>query len=309
MKPFRDAALSTPLFRQATGMRLQVQTPFILLLFFALWLTGAALGRLLLRPLSGVFPPGILSESLADTVSKIFLCGTQIILFFLWVRFAEGRPARSLGFSSSPLQYLSGVLIGMGMIILIAGGMAACGVVHFIPRWNLENGCGLILMIPGWMIQSAAEEISVRGWLLPKLGQKHPLAAILVTGLLFGLLHLLNNGVTLLSFCNLVLAGWIFALYAVYTGNLWGACGLHFAWNACLNNLFGFSVSGFSPVGGHLFEAQVAGSQLLTGGTFGPEGSVLCTLVLLTALLIFVRLCQRKFCAFYNSILYNKNER
>lgn len=154
------------------------------------------------------------------------------------------------------------------------------------------------IMALGWIVQSASEEIAIRGWLIPSLEKNStPITAISITAIIFGILHLFSSGVTVLSFINLTLSGIFFAGYAILNGNIWGVCGLHFAWNFALGNIYGLPVSGFADNGEKIFQTQQIGPSLLTGGAFGPEGGLITTITLLIAIAAFIlkwRKNQRK---------------
>ena len=87
-----------------------------------------------------------------------------------------------------------------------------------------------------------------------------------------------NSGVNLLAVFNLILFAVCMCLYVLKTKNLWGACGFHAVWNYAQGNIFGLSVSGHSELPS-IFTAEIAGPKLLTGGSFGPEASVIVTVI------------------------------
>ena len=172
--------------------------------------------------------------SFALSLRKVLICGIQIIVFFAWVKFVERRKIVTMGFISNhrARAYLSGTLIGFFSIAIIVLVLMLFGAVE-IDFNNLFSVnlliSSLFVAVFGWMIQSASEEIAIRGWLIPMLGVRYnPLVAVLFTGGVFGIIHLFNNGATVLSFINLTLSGFFFALYAINAGNIWGVCGLHF---------------------------------------------------------------------------------
>lgn len=112
--------------------------------------------------------------------------------------------------------------------------------------------------------------------------------AILVSGLMFSVLHLENPGASWIWLARLFLQGSLLA-YAVYkTGSVWWSVGYHTGWNWASAPLFGAAGSGYLDQG-HLFDFTPTGSVLITGGTVGPEGSifafvaVLCAFILLLA--------------------------
>jgi hypothetical protein len=68
-------------------------------------------------------------------------------------------------------------------------------------------------------------------------------------------------------------AGVLLSAAYYLTRRLWFPIGLHAAWNFSLAGIFGLRVSGVDPVRGFI-QGSLHGPDLLTGGSFGPEGSV-----------------------------------
>ena len=116
--------------------------------------------------------------------------------------------------------------------------------------------------------------------------KSNKIIAIVVSSSLFGLLHMFNSGFTMQSLIDLILFGILETFYIIKTDNLWGAAGIHGAWNFAQGNIFGVLVSG-STTGSSLLQfAPGSGPDWLTGGSFGAEGSIVCTLVMLVTILI-----------------------
>ena len=140
---------------------------------------------------------------------------------------------------------------------------------------------GLALLVPFFVVQASAEEIVVRGCLLTNLAEGaagtvgktvSTVAATVLTGGLFGLLHWTNPGTTLLSTVNITLYGVLLGACYVLTGRLGIACGFHVAWNYALS-MWDFPVSGLDT-GVALVGTRTTGPELVTGGSFGPEGGL-----------------------------------
>ena len=75
------------------------------------------------------------------------------------------------------------------------------------------------------------------------------------------------------------------ALYLLKTDTVWGVAGIHGAWNFAQGNLFGILVSG-QPSGTSLMIFMPQGHQgWLSGGSFGIEGSIMTSMVLLLLIL------------------------
>lgn len=254
----------------------------IVVVFALLWGVSFALGRLLFGDLLG--------NNFA--LRRILLCAFQIGIFFLWVKFIEKKSIITLGFDRRKvLKFVLGFIIGVSSITVITM------ILYFIGAIQLEmnqdnNGSihtylGMILILLGWFVQSGSEEISIRGWLVPNISEKYnSLVAIATTSIVFGVLHLFAPEVTVLSFVNLVLSGIFFAMYAIKQNCLWGVWGCHFGWNLSLGNIYGFSVSGFSPFGCTILSSKTIGHDILTGGSFGPEGGLLATVLLVIGIAI-----------------------
>ncbi len=111
--------------------------------------------------------------------------------------------------------------------------------------------------------------------------------AVLVSGLMFSVLHLGNPGASWIWLARLFVQGVLLA-YAVYrTGSLWWSVGYHTGWNWASAPLFGAAGSGYLDEG-HLLDFTPTGSSLITGGAVGPEGSIFAFVAVLCAFLLLV---------------------
>jgi membrane protease YdiL (CAAX protease family) len=174
----------------------------------------------------------------------------------------------------------AGMLSG-GLLLLVSLG--AYRVVGF--QANLLTALGGLLTTAALFLGLAAfEEFLHRGYLFQNLidGLGLPAAATL-SCLLFAALHLINPGENLTGILAVLLAGILFVVLAVRTRCLWMAVGLHAAWDWA-HFLFGVPCSGLHMQGG-LLRMQSAGPVWLSGGSAGPEGSVLSLLLLGLAIL------------------------
>ena len=111
-------------------------------------------------------------------------------------------------------------------------------------------------------------------------------AACAILSPIFGLFHLSNEGATVFSTINLGLDAMMICLPFLITGRLGMSIGMHFSWNVMQGAIFGFANSG------HIAKALIISSEMpetmLTGNTFGPEGSVLLLPMTLIAVLLIV---------------------
>jgi hypothetical protein len=132
----------------------------------------------------------------------------------------------------------------------------------------------------GFMIVALEEEFHYRGYGLYTLTQGIGFwpAAILLSAI-FGYSHLGNSGEDWLGIFNASAGGLLFCLLLRRSGDLWMPIGFHASWDWTQTYFYGVPDSGHT-LQRHLFNGNFFGPRWLTGGTVGPEGSVLLTLLL-----------------------------
>lgn len=286
------------LFTESAKSKLNLNIFIIIAIYFLLWVMGLFVGRLAAKQVINILSAALtVDKSLTFAIKELITCGIQILIFFTWVCRIEKRPIKTMGFQAlNPLKsYLKGFIVGFIAISAIAAALIFSGQVKIVS-YNTDLAPLFFAAISlGWIIQSASEEIAIRGWLIPMLGNRStPITAIVLTSIIFGTIHLFNPGATVLSFTNLVLSGAFFAEYAIYSNNIWGVCGLHFSWNLILGNVYGFPVSGFLPFGETFLTVKQVGSTFLTGGDFGPEGGFITTVILLIGIVALTLMLLKK---------------
>lgn len=205
-----------------------------------------------------------------------------ILVVFLFCRLLQKRRLRTLGFVKKDIlkEYGIGILAGFAFFSvcvglgLLTGGLKFGGI-------SPEFSIGIFaLYLLGYMVQGMAEEVLCRGYFLGSYARRYPVyAAVLANSLLFAALHLLNSGISVLAIVNLTLFGIFASLYFVRRGSIWGIGAFHTVWNLVQGNFYGIKVSGMSLGNTFLTMNPVEGKELLNGGDFGMEGSLICTLV------------------------------
>ena len=129
-----------------------------------------------------------------------------------------------------------------------------------------------------FLLVGVVEEVVFRGILFRLITDKWNIAVGLTTSsLLFGLAHLGNPGATLWAALAIALAsGWLFGMAYAYHQTIWVPIGMHWAWNYLEGGVFGCAVSGAPLDYQPLITPRINGPDILTGGAFGPEASIIC---------------------------------
>ena len=135
-----------------------------------------------------------------------------------------------------------------------------------------------------------------RGYMIPRLAARYGLIpAITVSSVLFCLFHGMNPGFNVTAFINLVLISVLYALISYYTGNIWIVCAAHTFWNFTQGNIFGLEVSGNAGNVSMIHTSLSSkASDLITGGSFGPEGGLAVTAVTVIAIVAVVLIYRKK---------------
>ena len=186
-----------------------------------------------------------------------------------------------LGWSAASRRNLSlGLLGGIGAALVVLIGPVVFLAADFerIPGRHMQWGA-TILMSVVLLFGAVGEEMLFRGYgfqvLVRAMG---PFAAILPVSVLFGFAHSQNLHFTWLAFANTALWGVLLGYAFVRAGDLWLPIGLHFGWNWVLP-LLGVNLSGFTmDVTGLSLHWKIG--ELWSGGSYGPEGGLLTTGIL-----------------------------
>lgn len=270
---WRDFARRTPLLR--------------LPVFFILLLAADIAAQLTRMWTIRHAPPG--GADWASLAAVLLLAAALIGIYSGLVRLLESRAAGEL--AARPVQAGAGILLGLALFSSVFLLLHAVGA----ARWlGVAAHFDVMPILAASILAGVGEELAFRGGLFRILEERFGTAAALAGSAgLFGLLHALNPGATVLSTAAIALeAGVLLAAAYALTRNLWFAIGLHLGWNFTEGGIFGVAVSGGS-VGKGIFSVSLAGRTLLTGGKFGPEASVIAIAVCLAVAVVLLVLTAR----------------
>lgn len=225
-------------------------------------------------------------------IASLFVTGASTIILMLYVRFGEKRSLCTMGFvkKHAVTDYLLGMVIAFAMFSACIGMCVAAGAMEFSGYVLDGQYVSLALLFVGFIIQGMSEEVICRGFMMTSFGSKAGAAAgMLFNSLVFGALHLGNDGVAPLAMVNLVLFGVFMSVLVLKLNSIWMACAIHSIWNFVQGNFYGVLVSGMDS-GASIFRFEsTKGFELLNGGSFGMEGGIATTIVL--AVVIIIVLC------------------
>lgn len=234
----------------------------------------------------------------ADIAPQVALGGAVLVgvlaisVYALLVGWLERRDIRELALGRGIPLLIGGLVLGF---VLIASVYAVLWGLH-AALWLGVIGFGAVLPFVAMAVLSGiGEELIFRGGVFRILEDMFGTGvALILSGALFGALHIGNPHATWLASLAVALeAGVLLAAAYAATRNLWFPIGIHIGWNFTEGGVFGAAVSGSG--GGHgIVDMPLHGSALITGGSFGPEGSLVALVVCaLAGLLFMVRTIQR----------------
>ncbi|MFF4898299.1 CPBP family intramembrane glutamic endopeptidase [Streptomyces sp. NPDC001068] len=227
------------------------------------------------------------------TLAVGLLTAVVAVPVYRWVvRRTEHRPVTEVGRDGARAAFGRGTLTGVAAFTGVIGNIALLGDYSAHGLGSVSSAVGLV----GFMAAAAVtEELLFRGVLLRIVeGRFGTWVALISTGALFGMMHLLNKDATVWGALAIAIeAGGMLGAAYVATRTLWLPIGLHFGWNFAESGIFGTEVSGSGSQKG-LLDASTSGAQLITGGEFGPEASIYAVLLGLLVTVAFLRLARRR---------------
>jgi hypothetical protein len=244
---------------------------------------GGRMGRMARFPLTwmliGLLGVGGVSALTAGGQPVLDVVGAVAAVAVYWavMRFVARRRTPEIAGRRAGREALSGAGIGLGFVLVSVFLIAVFGGYSF--TWSSGDVLSVVLPVAAVSVGAAVtEELIFRGLALQALERLcGSWAALAITALVFGGVHLANPGATTWSSLAIALeAGVLLGVAYLWRRSIWFVAGLHFAWNTTVG-LLGIPVSGHVSPG--LLTTEVAGPTLLTGGEFGLEASIVSVAV------------------------------
>lgn len=225
-------------------------------------------------------------------VGALLLAAVVVAAYATYVRVIEKRAVTELSGPHAAREFGGGLLFGAALFSVTVGVLAALGVYQVTGN----NGwAGMLRFLPACIFAGFFEEILIRGILFRILEQwLGSWTALGISAAIFGALHLLNPGATLMNAAAIAIeAGVLLAAAYMVTRRLWLCVGMHIAWNFTQGGIFSVAVSGSAGKGG-LLQSTMVGPEWLTGGAFGAEASVAALAVCVAAGIVLIVLAIKK---------------
>lgn len=263
---------------------------------FAMILLGQLAGGAVVGFLSGMLSAFIpeLTKSAAWATGTMYFGFIGIwlaALLIIWLSKKDRPMLKSFGTGARGNNWIN-LLIGISTGFLLNGFCIFAAWLHkdISLRFDAIKPVSLVIIFVMVFVQSSAEELICRGFLYQKLmkSYKKPVIAIAGNSLLFAVLHLGNEGVSVLSLLNIFLVGILCSLMVYYMDSLWCAFAMHAAWNFTQNIIFGLPNSGIIvPYSVFKLDASTARDSFAYNVGFGIEGTLMADILLLIVCIVF----------------------
>jgi uncharacterized protein len=223
---------------------------------------------------------------------KGFIASSFVILSYIY--FYRKYEKREIGeFSGKGLlrNTVLGVLIGtflQGLTILVIYFWGDFRIISVNPFSSIITPLAVAFSV------AIFEETLLRGIVFRIVEEKlGSYISLLISAIIFGAAHLLNPDSSLISSVCIGIVGFVLGASYIYSRSLWLPIAIHFSWNFVQSGIFGAITSGNEQTNS-LFNTHISGAELITGGAFGPEGTIQAILFWLLVSIILMVLITKQ---------------
>lgn len=214
-------------------------------------------------------------------------------LYALFVRWMERHWPADLPLGKLVPHTLLGILVGFIIMVLVVSTIVAIGDATVTWKgFSVEKQFSVFMM---FLAVAVGEEMIFRGVIFRWIDERwNTWVALLISAILFGWMHISNDNATWWSSLAIAVeAGLLLGAAYKWSGSLWVPIGIHWAWNYTQGNIFGLAVSG-SDAGETMLTTIVNGPDIITGGAFGPEASIISVILGTFFTIVFLANCYRR---------------
>ncbi len=233
----------------------------ILLLIFIAWLVTAVLVMIAILSSAGrqFRYDDLYSVIYSQTALIILLLSEGLLMVFtiIYIRWIEKRPLRTIGFVKRrfALKFLLGFGVGF---VLICLNVLSVFIAEPVTFTGIKPAAFAFLIT--FIALGAGEEVLFRGFMMSALMRRGgAMWALAISTIVFGLFHL-SNGYNALQFLSVLLLGAVLGVYMLREGSIWGAIGLHAAWDFFLLSLVKVPIGPYDA-GYSFFDAAIPESE------------------------------------------------
>lgn len=225
-----------------------------------------------------------------------YIFSAVILLFF--VKYFEKTTFEYFGFSKE--NNLEAIKVGTGLSIFSIVGVVAILLmsnnISLSLSKDLKIGIIIILAILVLM-QGFLEEVVVRGYLMTRLAaKKGKWIAILLSSIFYLVFRMSNPTTSKIDLLNIFLISVVMSLLYWYFDNVLVIAIFHAFWNCISGLVFGFNLSGIKLSDSIFTVAAISDKQILIGGSYGIEGSIISTVFFaILGLLVYMALYLKMF--------------
>ena len=261
---------------------------------------GQAIAAVIVSAISGISPYD-LGKTLGGADQSgikliIELSGLIFVLGITWIfrRYIDNKPFVSMGYSMKGRlkDCIYGILVGL---VLISLGFFSLLFTDYLEITQIVFSFKIVAgSFFFYLVAAMIEEVIFRGYVLNNLmeyGNKY--LALFISSVLFALIHGMNPNLTIIAMVNLAIAGGVLGITYIYTKNIWYPVFLHVSWNYFQGPIYGFEVSGTQAVS--IISQKVSGNELITGGDFGFEGSIILTFLMIALIIVSDVIMRKKY--------------